>query len=147
MQNSDEGSRDEDPEKSASPPRQDSSESASSSSSNEQPKQPALRKYIETFDQDTLRNTARMMSMEGLSLLDRQSTALWGEANELQAEMQKVWGLTYFCVLQCWGLAALSELRYFSPLIMPIDQFNASAAYSLLKFRAVSVQNVSCLSY
>lgn len=53
-------------------------------------KKPALRKYIETFDQDTMRDTARMMSKEGMSLLDRQSTALWGEAKKLQEEMQKV---------------------------------------------------------
>ena len=53
-------------------------------------RKPALRKYIETFDQETMRDTARMMSKEGMSLLDRQSTALWGEAKKLQEEMQKV---------------------------------------------------------
>jgi hypothetical protein len=51
---------------------------------------PALRKYIESFDQATLRETATLMSREGASLLDRQTKALWGDAHELQAEMQKV---------------------------------------------------------
>jgi hypothetical protein len=67
-----------------------SSSSGSSSGSSPDRKKPALRSYIETFDESTMRETATLMSKEGASLLDRQTKALWGDVKELQAEMQKV---------------------------------------------------------
>lgn len=63
--------------------------SGSSAQSPRQNKKPALKAYIETFGQDTMRETATLMSREGASLLDRQTKALWGDVHELQAEMQK----------------------------------------------------------
>lgn len=56
---------------------------------------PALRKYIDSFDKQTMRETASIMSREGASLLDRQTKALWGDAHELQEEMQKVCGCSF----------------------------------------------------
>jgi hypothetical protein len=66
---------------------------------------PELRKYIESFDQETMRETAKILSREGASLLDRQTRALWGDVKELQAEMQQVcphcsdvWSWVHACI-------------------------------------------------
>lgn len=52
----------------------------------------SLRQYIEGFDRETMMETATIMSKEGVSLLDRQSKALWGDVQELQKQMQEVLG-------------------------------------------------------
>lgn len=55
-------------------------------------KKGALRKYVETFDQETMMNTARLFSAEGAALVERQTEALFGDAHELQREMQDAVG-------------------------------------------------------
>lgn len=49
-----------------------------------------LKKYISSFDRATLVEMHRVMSREGRDLIDRQVTALWGDAKNLQEEMQTV---------------------------------------------------------
>lgn len=53
-------------------------------------KKPLLKKYISSFDRATLVEMHRVMSQEGRGLIDRQITALWGDAKDLQEEMQEV---------------------------------------------------------
>lgn len=51
---------------------------------------PLLKKYIGSFDRATLVEMHRIMSVEGRGLVDRQIRALWGDAQDLQQEMQTV---------------------------------------------------------
>lgn len=52
----------------------------------------ALRKYIEGFDQNTMVETARVVSAEGAGLVERQTTALFGDIKALTKQMQvRVW--------------------------------------------------------
>merc|ERR1712157_100100 len=51
-----------------------------------------LQQYIETFDQQTLQETARILSSEGASLVERQTRGLFGDIMELQEEMQRAVG-------------------------------------------------------
>ena len=44
----------------------------------------SLKDYIERFDQDTLTETARIVSMEGVTLVERHTGALFGDVQELQ---------------------------------------------------------------
>jgi hypothetical protein len=48
----------------------------------------ALRKYIEGFDQTTMVETARVVSAEGAGLVERQTTALFGDIKALTKQMQ-----------------------------------------------------------
>ncbi len=50
----------------------------------------ALRDYVESFDQATMVETARVVSTEGAALVERQTTALFGDIKELTRQMQ-VW--------------------------------------------------------
>lgn len=70
------------------------SSSTTSSSSTTPVKQgkSALRRYVETFDQETMVNTARVVSAEGAALVERQTTALMGDIKHLQTQMQEVVG-------------------------------------------------------
>ena len=52
----------------------------------------ALRQYIQTFNQETLAATARLVSHEGASLVERQSTGLFGSVKELQEDMKDAVG-------------------------------------------------------
>lgn len=52
----------------------------------------ALRKYIEGFDQATMIDTARVVSAEGAALVERQTTALFGDIKELTQQMQEAVG-------------------------------------------------------
>lgn len=52
----------------------------------------ALRRYVETFDQETLVATAKLVTMEGAALVERQTKALFGDVKALQAQMQEVVG-------------------------------------------------------
>lgn len=63
------------------------SESSEASTSDNEP---VLRKYIKSFDEQTMRETATLLSKESASLLDRQTKALWGDVQQLQEEMQQV---------------------------------------------------------
>ena len=47
-----------------------------------------LQEYVESFDQETLVQTANIVSAEAAVLVERQSTALFGSIQDLQAEMQ-----------------------------------------------------------
>jgi class 3 adenylate cyclase len=47
-----------------------------------------LRKYVEGFDQATMIDTARVVSAEGAALVERQTTALFGDIKELTQQMQ-----------------------------------------------------------
>lgn len=48
----------------------------------------SLKQYIQNFDQSTLAATARIVSMEGVQVAERQTGALFGSIEELQREMQ-----------------------------------------------------------
>lgn len=77
-----------------------SDESPSSSSPDETPgesesqqqapsSQPSpLRQYVESFDQETMIEMAKIVSLEGAALVERQTTALFGDLKSLQQEMQ-----------------------------------------------------------
>ena len=52
----------------------------------------ALRKYVESFDQEAMMATARLVTREGAALVERQTEALFGDAKKLQAEMQEAVG-------------------------------------------------------
>lgn len=46
--------------------------------------QKTLKEYIASFDQQTLQETARMVSLEGAALVERQTTGLFGKIADLQ---------------------------------------------------------------
>jgi len=52
-----------------------------------------LKQYIQNFDQATLAQTARIVSMEGVQVAERQTGALFGSIEELQREMQDAVGM------------------------------------------------------
>ena len=47
-----------------------------------------LKQYIQSFDQQTLAETARIVSLEGVVLAERQTGALFGSVEDLAREMQ-----------------------------------------------------------
>ena len=51
-----------------------------------------LQEYIETFDQQTLQETAQILSKEGSTLVERQTRGLFGDINELQEEIKNALG-------------------------------------------------------
>ncbi len=51
-----------------------------------------LQEYIETFDQQTLQETAQILSAEGSTLVERQTRGLFGDINELQEEIKRALG-------------------------------------------------------
>jgi hypothetical protein len=53
-----------------------------------QPQRSALRRYVEGFDQTTMIETARVVSVEGAALVERQTAALFGDIKELTQQMQ-----------------------------------------------------------
>ncbi|GAB4818218.1 hypothetical protein N2152v2_005264 [Parachlorella kessleri] len=76
-----------------------SSSSGSAEQAQQQPQQQlvkrpksALRQYVESFDQATLVQTARLVSVEGASLVERQTKALFGDVRDLQSQMQSAVG-------------------------------------------------------
>lgn len=52
----------------------------------------ALRKYVESFDQATMVETARVVSVEAAALVERQASALFGDIKKLTQQMQDVIG-------------------------------------------------------
>ncbi|PNH03539.1 hypothetical protein TSOC_010392 [Tetrabaena socialis] len=73
--------------------------SASSSSSSPQGQgargsgsKSALRRYVESFDQNAMVETARIVSVEGAALVERQTSALLGDIKKLTAQMQEAVG-------------------------------------------------------
>jgi hypothetical protein len=74
----------------------ESTESASSDSSRgddgSSKKGGSLRSYVESFDQETMMATARLFSVEGAALVERQTEALFGDPKALQREMQEAVG-------------------------------------------------------
>ena len=52
----------------------------------------SLRQYVQTFDAATLAETARIVSMEGLTLVERQTGGLFGSIEELQRQMRDAVG-------------------------------------------------------
>ena len=55
-------------------------------------KKGALRQYVESFDQETMMATARLVTTEGSTLVERQTKALFGDVKALQSQMQEVVG-------------------------------------------------------
>ena len=51
-----------------------------------------LRRYVESFDESTLASTARIVSAEGVSVVERHTTALFGDIASLQRQMQEAVG-------------------------------------------------------
>ena len=52
----------------------------------------SLRHYVKSFDAETLAATARIVSLEGVALVERQTTALFGSVDALSEQMQKAIG-------------------------------------------------------
>lgn len=52
------------------------------------PNPPTLRAYIERFDPQTMAQTARVVSVEGAAVVERQTTALFGDVKLLTQQMQ-----------------------------------------------------------
>lgn len=69
----------------ASPSRTAGSSSGGSSSAGGKS---ALRRYVESFDQAAMVETARVVSVEGAALVERQTSALLGDIKKLTAQMQ-----------------------------------------------------------
>jgi len=51
-----------------------------------------LKRYLESFDADTLSATARIVSHEGAALVERQTTALFGSLEQLTQQMAQAIG-------------------------------------------------------
>lgn len=73
----------------ASPSRTAGSSSGGSSSAGGKS---ALRRYVESFDQAAMVETARVVSVEGAALVERQTSALLGDIKKLTAQMQAAVG-------------------------------------------------------
>merc|ERR1711907_565392 len=71
--------------------RAEESAAASDNLPREKPKS-KLQEYIETFDQQTLQETAQILSLEGSTLVERQTRGLFGDINELQEEIKRALG-------------------------------------------------------
>jgi hypothetical protein len=52
----------------------------------------SLRRYVEAFDAETLAETARIVSLEGVALVERQTTGLFGSIEALSRQMQEAIG-------------------------------------------------------
>ena len=57
-----------------------------------QKKKGALRKYVESFDQEAMMATAKLVTVEAAGLVERQTNALFGDVRDLQNEMQSAVG-------------------------------------------------------
>mmetsp|Transcript_64946 Transcript_64946/g.205176 ORF Transcript_64946/g.205176 Transcript_64946/m.205176 type:complete len:448 (+) Transcript_64946:123-1466(+) len=56
------------------------------------PDKEALKKYVQSFDQSTMSETARIVSREGVALVERHTAALFGDVMTLKKQMQDVLG-------------------------------------------------------
>ena len=56
------------------------------------PAKGSLKRYVENFDAEALGETARIVSAEGLALLDRQTSGLFGSVDALQRQMAQAVG-------------------------------------------------------
>jgi hypothetical protein len=56
------------------------------------PAKGSLKRYVESFDAEALGETARIVSVEGLALLDRQTSGLFGSLEALQRQMAEAVG-------------------------------------------------------
>eukprot|EP00238_Polyblepharides_amylifera_P007005 CAMPEP_0196574708 /NCGR_PEP_ID=MMETSP1081-20130531/4361_1 /TAXON_ID=36882 /ORGANISM="Pyramimonas amylifera, Strain CCMP720" /LENGTH=421 /DNA_ID=CAMNT_0041892805 /DNA_START=128 /DNA_END=1393 /DNA_ORIENTATION=- len=54
---------------------------------------PTLKEYVASFNQATLSETAHIVSLEGVTLVERHTGALFGSIDKLQQEMQEVVGV------------------------------------------------------
>jgi len=70
----------------------ESAQAASSSSALAKRPKGALRRYVESFDQDTMIATARLVTTEGAALVERQTKALFGDVKSLQLQMNEAVG-------------------------------------------------------
>ncbi|KAL6776614.1 hypothetical protein ACKKBG_A21835 [Auxenochlorella protothecoides x Auxenochlorella symbiontica] len=52
----------------------------------------ALRRYVESFDQQTMLDMAKLVTQEGGALVERQTKALFGDPKALQRQMQEAVG-------------------------------------------------------
>ena len=52
--------------------------------------EPTLQEYVESFDRQTLAETAKVVSTEGVALLQEYTNSLFGSVQDLQTEMQNV---------------------------------------------------------
>lgn len=68
------------------------SDQDSAPASPKQVKSGALRRYIDSFDQATMMQMARLVSAEGAQLVERQTCALFGNLKQLQRQMQEAVG-------------------------------------------------------
>merc|ERR1711871_798782 len=49
-----------------------------------------MQEYVESFDQETLVETARIVSAEAAMLVERQTSTLFGDVHRLQQDMQEL---------------------------------------------------------
>lgn len=73
-------------------PQQDDVGTTTSNSALVKKKKGALRQYVESFDQETMAATARLVTIEGGALVERQTKALYGDVKALQTQMQEIVG-------------------------------------------------------
>lgn len=66
--------------------RVDIGENEAQKADSEKPEVSPLRKYVMSFDQETLMRTASLRSKEGLSVVERQTEALFGRPEFIQGE-------------------------------------------------------------
>lgn len=74
------------------PPPPPSSTSGKDETSLVKKQKGALRQYVESFDQETMIATARLVTVEGAALVERQTKALFGDVKTLQSQMQQIVG-------------------------------------------------------
>eukprot|EP01023_Acetabularia_acetabulum_P050853 TRINITY_DN5546_c0_g1_i3.p1 TRINITY_DN5546_c0_g1~~TRINITY_DN5546_c0_g1_i3.p1 ORF type:complete len:215 (-),score=53.16 TRINITY_DN5546_c0_g1_i3:1199-1843(-) len=71
---------------------QEPSEQQQTQQAQEEDQRPILKQYIAKFDQQTMIETSRLVSIEGAAIVEMQTTALFGDVKQLQKEMQNAVG-------------------------------------------------------
>eukprot|EP01026_Neomeris_dumetosa_P009402 TRINITY_DN1317_c0_g1_i1.p1 TRINITY_DN1317_c0_g1~~TRINITY_DN1317_c0_g1_i1.p1 ORF type:complete len:309 (-),score=70.52 TRINITY_DN1317_c0_g1_i1:340-1266(-) len=87
------GSEDPNADPDAAPTVNDTVEEEGEQQKEESKQEPkVLKQYVEQFDQQTMLETSRLVSIEGAALVERQTTALFGDVKKLQQDMQEAVG-------------------------------------------------------
>ena len=81
-----------DPDVALPPEPEEAPQADNSTSALVKKKKGALRHYVESFDQETMMATARLVTTEGAALVERQTKALFGDVRALQSQMQEAVG-------------------------------------------------------
>lgn len=81
-----------DPDVAAPPEPEEPPQADNSNSALVKKQKGALRRYVESFDQEAMMATARLVTIEGAALVERQTKALYGDVKALQTQMQEAVG-------------------------------------------------------